>query len=278
MINNILTIDLESWFHFDQEYFKKKFGKLDKTLDDGFLVASTEILLDLLDKYEQKATFFVLAEVYTWYPSLIRKIKQKKHEIAFHGFNHQKLIDQKTLNTQLERSADFLKEFKPKGFRAPDIYLKREYFNILKKYNFLYDSSSYGLFKKKPHKIDGIYELPVSIFKIKKNHKKNNSFPKNLKVSLFLGEIPFGSGFFLSLLKDKASFFIDKTNKNELPVVIFLHPWQTYNNPLNSLKFKFLYFFKSPAAIFYLNNTYSTLETLFKKYKFTSIENCLKKI
>lgn len=269
-MKNILTIDLESWFHFDVEFFTKIHKKLNKELDNDFIVNSTELLLELLKKYKQKATFFVLGEVFQWYPSLIRKIKQENHEIAYHGHNHKKLLNKRTLKKQLLLSANFLKEFKPKGFRAADIYFKREYFSLLKEHNFIYDSSSYGFFKKKVETIEGIFEIPISSLPFRKR-KNPISFPKELSLKLLCREFPFGSGYFLSLLKDKIATFIRRFNNQEIPVLILIHPWQMYNNPLNSFGFKTRYFWRQPVAVFYTADILKTLEKLLANYKFISI-------
>src|SRR5581483_3245690 len=134
-MNNVLSIDLESFIHreFDP---KKRWQK-----DDNYTKRGTEYILERLEKYNTKATFFVLGEIYEWYPELIKQIKSQGHEIGYHGHSHILLKDVKSLKTELEKSKEFIRKYKPKGFRAPRMYLKKEYFPILKQYGFTYDSS-----------------------------------------------------------------------------------------------------------------------------------------
>lgn len=274
-MKNILTIDLESWFHFDVEFFRKFGGKLNKRLDDNFIVDATKLLLRLLEEYNQKATFFVLGEVYQWYPALIKEVKKGGHEIAYHGHNHKKLLNKKILEKQLALSCRFLDEFKPKGFRAPDIYFKKEYFSLLEKHQFYYDSSSYGCWGQDLERIDGVFEVPISSFVFRKNLKEAD-FPRDFSWRLLLREIPFGSGYFLCLLKDKISIFVERLNRQQIPALLLIHPWQIYSNPLSGSRFRVRYFWKNPAAVLYSVKIIKEFEKLLIRYKFTTIEDFLR--
>lgn len=80
---NILTFDIEEWYHFDI------FSTEDKWLDyppriDEYLPR----VLDKLDECETKATFFCLGWIARTYPNVIKKIQQRGHEIACHSDKH----------------------------------------------------------------------------------------------------------------------------------------------------------------------------------------------
>ena len=60
------------------------------TFDDGPTPGITEWILSSLDKYDAKATFFVLGKNAEMYPDLYRRIVEAGHRIGNHTYSHQK--------------------------------------------------------------------------------------------------------------------------------------------------------------------------------------------
>ncbi len=60
------------------------------TFDDGPTPGITEWILSTLDKYNAKATFFLLGRNVEMYPELYRKIVEAGHAIGNHTYSHQK--------------------------------------------------------------------------------------------------------------------------------------------------------------------------------------------
>ncbi|WP_417383309.1 polysaccharide deacetylase family protein [Gimesia sp.] len=58
------------------------------TFDDGPHPEYTPLLLDVLQKYQQQATFFVIGEKAQQYPHLIERIVQEGHELGNHTLTH----------------------------------------------------------------------------------------------------------------------------------------------------------------------------------------------
>lgn len=58
------------------------------TFDDGPTPDYTPKILDLLKKYDAKATFFVLGEFVNYYPEIATRIIEEGHEIGNHTFSH----------------------------------------------------------------------------------------------------------------------------------------------------------------------------------------------
>ncbi|MCA9016818.1 MAG: polysaccharide deacetylase family protein [Planctomycetaceae bacterium] len=58
------------------------------TFDDGPHPEYTPLLLDLLNQYHQRGTFFVIGEKAQQYPELIERIIDEGHEIGNHTFSH----------------------------------------------------------------------------------------------------------------------------------------------------------------------------------------------
>jgi peptidoglycan/xylan/chitin deacetylase (PgdA/CDA1 family) len=58
------------------------------TIDDGPDPLTTPLVLDLLDTYQAKATFFLIGEKVNRHPSLAREIVRRGHTVGNHTFNH----------------------------------------------------------------------------------------------------------------------------------------------------------------------------------------------
>jgi peptidoglycan-N-acetylglucosamine deacetylase len=58
------------------------------TIDDGPSPAHTPAILDLLDRFDARATFFVIGKNAEQYPHLITAILTRGHEIANHTYTH----------------------------------------------------------------------------------------------------------------------------------------------------------------------------------------------
>jgi len=62
------------------------------TFDDGPAEPTTRQIMDLLDKYSVKATFFVSGANALSYPEIIREIIARGHTIGNHSFNHNPFV------------------------------------------------------------------------------------------------------------------------------------------------------------------------------------------
>lgn len=274
-MKNVLTVDLESVTH-AHKIFKKFTGLERKKMDNGHILKSTDFLLRLFDEYKVTATFFVLGEVYEWYPDLIKKIYSQGHEVGYHTHEHIIVNNNDLLETEIKKSSKLFMDFKIVGFRAPFCRLKIECFEILKRYGFKYDSSIYssvGIFEP----IDEMTEVPISSFKYNKFTKGMGKciFPRHLTVKMLLSELPFGSAYFLGLLQRKVCYFINKFNKDGRPAVLVLHPWQI-SRPCDIpfLNKKFL--ITNPQWLPDVFSIKQSLIDLCKKFNFLSIGNFLK--
>src|SRR5699024_7675024 len=63
------------------------------TFDDGPHPENTEKILDILDEYDAKATFFVLGNSVDYYPQIVKKAYLAGHEIGNHSWNHPNLVN-----------------------------------------------------------------------------------------------------------------------------------------------------------------------------------------
>lgn len=87
-----LTESSDEWMHdFDKEsvVFDKKIAL---TFDDGPSIYTKEIL-DILDMYGCKATFFVVGSRIEKYEDVLKEIAGRRHEIGGHTWSHKRLTD-----------------------------------------------------------------------------------------------------------------------------------------------------------------------------------------
>jgi peptidoglycan/xylan/chitin deacetylase (PgdA/CDA1 family) len=74
--------------------FKGRSGKkaVALTFDDGPDPSTTPLLLDLLERRDVKATFFVIGEKAVAHPELVDRIIQQGHQLGNHSFQHSTCI------------------------------------------------------------------------------------------------------------------------------------------------------------------------------------------
>jgi len=91
-IKNVLTIDVEDYFHVAA--LSKSIKQEDWDTISPRVKNNIIRLLDMFDEKDVKSTFFVLGWVAERYPELIREIDSRGHEIASHGYSHQLVYTQ----------------------------------------------------------------------------------------------------------------------------------------------------------------------------------------
>src|SRR5688500_19581744 len=81
------TVDLEDWFDgipIDAERKASAERRLERGLDP---------LLDALSRHGARGTFFVLGPVAREYPTVMREIVARGHEVGCHGWSHDLLYE-----------------------------------------------------------------------------------------------------------------------------------------------------------------------------------------
>jgi len=176
---NAVTIDLEDWYQgIEQPY--DSWSRFDERIDIG-----TDIVLSILDETNTRATFFVLGWLADQRPDLIRRVADEGHEIASHGYDHEKLYDttpealREALGRAKKVTEDVIGKAVP-GHRAPFFSLTRRSLwaiDLIAELGFEYDASiypgenwRYGI----PNTPEDLYELgdtgviefPASLFPV----------------------------------------------------------------------------------------------------------------
>ena len=221
-MKNILTIDVEEWYHGNYKSLESGL-----TYKESRVESNTDYILEKLSQYNANATFFILGEVAEKYPSLVRKIHSLGHEIGSHGYLHN-LVYRYTKEEFIEdvkKSKLILEDILGTsiiGYRAPSWSVNEDipwFYDSLENLGFLYSSSVfprktylYGMdntprFSYKPNLNLSILEIPCTTAKV------------------FFQKIPFSGGFYFRVLP----YFLIKilhnlVNNEKEPVLFYLHP------------------------------------------------------
>ena len=272
-MKNILSIDVEEWYH--PEYVKDKVSEE----KEERLKQSLDITLGILSKQCVKATFFVVGELAEKYPELIKRISDEEHEIGFHGYNHETLWNLNAEGLREEtRKFDSLMSEKPIGFRAPSFSLDNSTkwaLEVLEDAGYKYDSSIFPT--KTP--LYGVKGAPMKPYKpshdnvvLEDETRKIWELPL-LVYPLFGLRLPMAGGFYLRLFPFNMLFrAVKKQNRKGFPAVIYLHNWEL--DP-ETPKLK-LGLYKSFVTYHNLAKTVELLKSLLREFQFTSFAEYLK--
>lgn len=105
-------------------------------------------ILNLLDKFGFKATFFIPGHTADTYPEVCKEIIARGHEVGHHGYVHEDPTDLSYEEEEaiMVKGLEALKRLgvEPVGYRSPGFDFSPNTIAILEKYGFKYDSSLMG--------------------------------------------------------------------------------------------------------------------------------------
>ena len=128
----------------------------------------TPRILDLLDEYDIKASFYIPAYVAETHRALVLNVKERGHEIAHHGYMHEPpaTLSKEQEEEVLDKGIAIIEGItgeKPKGYRSPSWELSEHSLSLLADRGFLYDSSLMG--NDIPYLVDAdgrqLVEIPI---------------------------------------------------------------------------------------------------------------------
>lgn len=224
----ILTIDVEDWFQV--ENFKDSIPFDDWKNKELRVDKNTLYILDFFDKYNIKATFFVLGWIAKRIPSLIKEIHLRGHEVASHGYSHSLCNQMSTddLKKDLIESKNILEnitDIPVKGYRAPSFSISDNILKFVEDCGYLYDSSfnSFSMHKRYGS-IDLIRGVKKGIvFQVSKGLYE---FPIS-NLSLFNINLPWGGGGYFRLIPFSVfKMGVRRILEKEGTYLFYLHPWE----------------------------------------------------
>lgn len=225
--SNAMTVDVEDYFQVAAFENQVQFADWGKKYEVR-VERNTERLLALFDEHQAKATFFVLGWVAEHCPQLVRRIVEQGHELASHGYAHQRANTQprKVFHEDVYRAKSFLEQTSGvavKGYRAPSFSVNADnewVFEVLAEVGFTFSSSTYPVKRDlygapdwprlKYRRPEGIIEIPL---------------PTNTSTGF---KLPIGGGGFFRLYPYQMSKLLINRfiTQTEQPFCFYFHPWE----------------------------------------------------
>lgn len=225
-IRNALTVDVEDYFQvsaFAPYIDRSAWDTCECRVEDNVMR-----ILDQFDKHSAKATFFTLGWVAERYPQIVREIVRRGHELASHGYGHQRAseLDEAAFREDITRAKRLLEDIsgqRVRGYRAPSFSIATGNlwaFDCLLDTGHEYSSSVYPIahdhygmpdaprFRYEPR--PGLVEIPPTTV---------NAFSRNWPAS--------GGGYFRLMPYAMSRQLIRRVNQVDgQSAVFYFHPWE----------------------------------------------------
>jgi polysaccharide deacetylase family protein (PEP-CTERM system associated) len=226
-MRNGLSVDVEEWFQVGA--FERVIDKADWDGLDSRVAYNTGKVLDLFGETGVKATFFTLGWVAERHPALIRRIVDEGHEVASHGWDHDRVFTMTAdaFRADLKRARIALEDASGQrvtGYRAPSFSIDQRTpwaHQVLAEEGYAYSSSvaplvhdHYGWadapkYAYRPVAGSDLIELPITLADVAGR------------------KITTGGGFFRlfpAAITDRA---VARANRDEhRPAIFYFHPWE----------------------------------------------------
>jgi polysaccharide deacetylase family protein (PEP-CTERM system associated) len=227
-VTNGLSVDVEDWFQVGA--FETVIARADWPSLECRVEANVDAILALFDEAGVKATFFTLGWIAERHPAMMRRIAQAGHEIASHGYDHQRVftLDRKAFGEDIARTRAILEDTSGSrvvGYRAPSFSIDARNpwaFEELAAQGYAYSSSvapvvhdHYGWpqaprFAFRPVAGSDLVELPVT-----------TAMLGGRRVAAG------GGGFFRVLPYSFSRWALAQVNREEArPGIFYFHPWE----------------------------------------------------
>lgn len=217
---NILTFDIEDWFHIEFEDEISKWYSYESRLNKNI-----NHIFELLEKYNKSATFFCLGWIAEKHKDVIKQIDKLGFEIGSHSFDHKLVFkkNKKLFEEDLKKSIYSIEDAIGKKviyYRAPAFSINEKtlwFFEILNKYGIEIDASVF------PGKRDfgGFPSFsPARPVIINYNGISIKEFPINIH-NFFGSKIVFSGGGYFRLLP---YYFIKRFAQKTEYMMTYFHP------------------------------------------------------
>ncbi len=225
-ITNALTIDVEDYFQVSAmaPYIRRS----DWDSRECRVERNVDRILALLARHNTRATFFTLGWVAERYPQLVRRIVAQGHELASHGYGHERASDlsREAFTDDIRRAKHLLEDLggvPVLGYRAPSFSIGQDNlwaFDCLHATGHRYSSSIYPIAHdhygmpdapRFAHTVaGGLIEIPITTLRLG---------GRNLPSS--------GGGYFRLLPYALSRWMIRRVNATDRQSAIFyFHPWE----------------------------------------------------
>lgn len=269
-----MTVDVEDYYQvsaFSKQIKKDDWGSFTSRVD-----LNTNHILDIFEKFNIKGTFFILGWVAEREQKLIKKISDKGHEIGCHGYRHDLVYNQTRdiFTEETQKSKRIIEDITGKavnGYRAASYSITKKSIwamDVLCEAGFKYDSSIFPI-------IHDRYGIPnaKTIPHVYNTESRNRiiEFPLST-VGIGNKRMPIsGGGYFRLFPYWLTQLGLRNINKNNLPFIFYMHPWEIdINQP--KIKSTFLSEFRHYNNI---DKFEARLISLINDFKFTTVSDVL---
>ena len=225
-LTNALTIDVEDYFQVSA--FAPYIQRSDWEQRECRVERNVDRILQLLAATGTQATFFTLGWVAERYPALVRRIVAGGHELASHGYGHERAsdLDETAFRHDVDRAKKLLEDIggvPVQGYRAPSFSIGNDNlwaFDTLASVGYVYSSSIYPI----RHDHYGMPDAPRFA------HRRDNGLLEIPVTTLRMGgrNLPSsGGGFFRLLPYGLSRWMLRRVNAQDRQAAVFyFHPWE----------------------------------------------------
>jgi len=263
---NKATISID-WEDFGQLTCRDKCNIITKPSEDVY--RQTDIILDLLNRTNTKATFFILGMLARNAKDLLRKVAAQGHEIALHGDMHEPLfsLSRDQVFVDIENSLKLVQDvlgMQVYGYRAPYFSIIQEnlyVLEVLAELGLEYDSSIFPM--KLPRYGIENFSKDNQLYQLK-NGSEIVILPPSI-VNVFNKTIPVAGGGYMRLLPLSAlKRLYKKLAMNDTNgAMIYMHPYEFDNKSI------------SVSSNYPKDLEYSKLNTFFKDFKWNLLRKSI---
>lgn len=224
---NLMSVDVEE--HFQVSAFANTISKSEWSTIPSRVGRNMDRILELFDEKNVKATFFTLGCVAERFPQLVRDIADQGHEVASHGYEHDRVSTQ----TQAEflqdvtRARKILEDISGSavtGYRAPSFSINEQTawaHDKLQEAGYVYSSSIYPV----NHDHYGFPSAPRFPFRLKAGGLLE--VPLTTASALGRNWPAAGGGYFRLLPLRYSRWAIRRVNRRDkMPAIFYFHPWE----------------------------------------------------
>lgn len=225
-ITNALTIDVEDYFQVSA--FAPHIARSEWNSRECRVERNINRILEILANHDTKATFFTLGWIAERYPQLIRQIVQQGHELASHGYGHERASDQmeEAFYSDIHLAKVLLEDLSDtevKGYRAPSFSIGSDNlwaFDCLARAGYRYSSSIYPI----QHDHYGMPDSPRFAYEVRPTLMEVpittlRMFGRNFPSS--------GGGYFRLLPYALSRWMLNRVNAQDRESgVFYFHPWE----------------------------------------------------
>ena len=225
-LTNAMTIDVEDYFQVSA--FAPYIKRTEWDSRECRVERNIHAILEMLAAQDTHATFFTLGWIAERYPQLVRHVVDNGHELASHGYAHQRASEQtpEVFFDDIDRAKKMLEDLSGQaiqGYRAPSFSIGKGNlwaYDTLLEAGYRYSSSIYPIahdhygmpdsprfaYEVRP----GLTEIPITTVRLLKRN-----FPSS------------GGGYFRLLPYPVSRWLLQHVNTHDQqPGIFYFHPWE----------------------------------------------------